>query len=468
MGHKSWGGRFAAEPDALARDFSASVDVDKRLAADDVRGSIAHARMLGERGIIPREDAERIVEGLQQLATEVENGSIEWDPALEDVHMNIEARLTERIGDAGARLHTGRSRNDQVATDMRLWTRSACAKTQTHIDELLAVLATRAEEHVDTLLPGYTHLQRAQPVRLAHHLLAWAAMLERDHARLGDAARRMNVSPLGSGALAGTGFDIDREATAKALGFDGVTDNSLDAVADRDFLVETVAALAIAAVHLSRISEELVMWSSSEFGFVEMDDAFTTGSSMMPQKKNPDMAELVRGKTGRVIGDLVSLCVMLKGLPLAYNRDMQEDKPPVFDAFDTVDASLQVLAGCVAGARFDAERMRGALRQGFVEATELADHLVRQGVPFREAHHVVGGLVGRAVERGITLGELSAADLKAAHPTLGEDALAALDIEAALERRQAAGGPSRAQVQARIAALKARLQARPTADEAQP
>ena len=460
MGHKSWGGRFAVEPDALARDFSASVDVDKRLAADDVRGSIAHARMLGARGIIPREDADRIVAGLQQLAGEVERGEVDWDPALEDVHMNVEARLTERIGDAGARLHTARSRNDQVATDMRMWTRAACAQTQTYIDGLLAVLAKRAEEHLDTLLPGYTHLQRAQPVRLAHHLMAWASMLERDHARLGDAARRMNLSPLGSGALAGTGFDIDREATAKALGFDGVTDNSLDAVADRDFLVETVAALAITAVHLSRISEELVMWSTSEFGFVEMSDAFTTGSSMMPQKKNPDMAELVRGKTGRVIGDLVSLCVMLKGLPLAYNRDMQEDKPPVFDAFDTVDASLQVLAGCIDDAHFDTARMRGALREGFIEATELADFLVRKGVPFREAHHVVGGLVARAVERGVALAALTEDELKAAHPTLGPDALQALDIDAALARRQAPGSPSREQAQTRIEALKARLQAR--------
>jgi argininosuccinate lyase len=287
--------------------------------------------------------------------------------------MNLEAALIERIGEIGGKLHTGRSRNDQVATDMRLWTRKASKKTVRRIEELLAVLWVRAYQNLDVILPGYTHLQRAQPVRLAHHLHAWCEMLERDRARLLDAAKRMNLSPLGSGALAATTFPLDRQATAIELGFDGVTHNSLDAVGDRDFLLETVAALAICAVHLSRIAEELVLWSSQEFGFVQMSDAFTTGSSMMPQKKNPDMAELVRGKCGRVVGDLVALAVLLKGLPLSYNRDLQEDKPPVFDAFDTVDASLEILAGSIATARFDQTRMRAALRDGYLDATEMAD-----------------------------------------------------------------------------------------------
>lgn len=459
MAEKSRSGRFAKALDAVARAFSASVDVDRRLAAEDVRGSIAHVRMLAARGIVPAADAKKIVAGLEQIGKEVADGRFRWDPAHEDVHMNVEAALTERIGAAGGRLHTARSRNDQVATDMRMWTREACARTQARIDALLAVLASRAAESIDVLMPGYTHLQRAQPVRLAHHLLAWTEMLERDRERLGDAARRMNRSPLGSGALAGTGFDIDRDATARALGFDGVTTNSLDAVGDRDFLVEAVAALANCAVHLSRVAEELVLWSSKEFGFVEMSDAFTTGSSMMPQKKNPDMAELVRGKSGRVVGDLVALLVMLKGLPLAYNRDLQEDKPPVFDAFDTVDASLDVLAGCLADARFDATRMREALRDGFLEATDLADHLAAKGLPFREAHALVGRLVRRATERGTNLAGLGD-ELFRAHPALDAKALAVLDVAQAVERRRGTGAPARAEVEKQLAALGKRLRAR--------
>jgi argininosuccinate lyase len=460
MNDKSWGGRFDEDLDAAALRFSASVDVDSRLWRQDIAGSIAHTRMLGAQGILSAEDATRIIAGLERIAVEIEAGRFAWDRAKEDVHMNVESALSAAIGEAGGRLHTGRSRNDQVATDMRLWTRDACHGTAGRIDELLCVLHGRAASNLAVLMPGYTHLQRAQPVRLSHHLLAWCEMLERDHARLRDAARRMNRSPLGSGALASTTFPLDREATARELGFDGITHNSLDAVGDRDFLVEAVAALANCAVHLSRIGEELVLWSSQEFGFVQMSDAFTTGSSMMPQKKNPDMAELVRGKSGRVVGDLVSLLVMLKGLPLTYNRDMQEDKAPAFDAFDTVDACLQILAGSLAGARFNAAAMRAALQRGFVDATELADYLTAKGVPFRQAHHVAGRLVKRALDAGKTLPELTLEEMRAESPELDAGVYAALEPETAVERRALIGGPARAQVAAELASWRARLSAR--------
>ncbi len=460
MSDKAWGGRFDQEPAELAAKFSASVDVDKRLAEQDIRGSRAHAEMLAARGILSAEDAAAIGAGLERIRAQIERGEFAWDAAREDVHMNIEAALTERIGPAGARRHTARSRNDQVATDMRLWTREACATTMARIDRLLAVLAAQARAQIDALMPGYTHLQRAQPVRLSHHLLAWSEMLERDRGRLDDAARRMNECPLGSGALAATTFPIDRDHTARALGFARPTQNSLDATADRDFLVEAVAALANCAVHLSRIAEELVLWSTQEFGFLQMSDAFTTGSSMMPQKKNPDMAELVRGKTGRVVGDLVTLLVLLKGLPLAYNRDLQEDKPPVFDAFDTVDASLDVLAGALAEARFQPEAMRRALAAGFLDATEIADYLAARGVPFREAHHVAGRLVARALRAGKVLAELSLDELRSEHASFGEDLYAALAPETMVERRDVLGGPARAQVLAQLEMLERRLAAR--------
>jgi argininosuccinate lyase len=460
MSDKAWGGRFEQEPAEVAAKFSASIDVDKRLADQDIRGSKAHANMLAAQGIISAEDARQIEAGLEQIREEITRGEMQWQAAREDVHMNVEAVLTERIGTAGGRLHTARSRNDQVATDMRLWTREACQGTMARLTRLQRVLALRARQHVDVLMPGYTHLQRAQPVRLAHHLLAWTEMLERDRGRLEDAAKRMNECPLGSGALASTTFPIDRIATASALGFDRPTRNSLDATADRDFLVEALSALANCAVHLSRISEELVLWSTQEFGFMQMSDAFTTGSSMMPQKKNPDMAELVRGKTGRVVGDLVTMLVLLKGLPLAYNRDLQEDKPPVFDAFDTVDDSLDVLAGCLAEARFHAEVMRKALREGFLDATEIADYLAERGVPFRDAHHVAGRLVARAVKAGKVLAELPLEDFRAEHPAFEQNIFAALDPETMVERRNVLGGPARAQVLAQLADLDARLGAR--------
>jgi argininosuccinate lyase len=458
MANRSWGGRFERDLDKKAAEFSASVQVDKRLAPHDIRGSIAHVRMLGKQGVLPAADVTRIIRGLEAVGLEIESGRFQWDPDREDVHMNVESALTEQIGEVGGKLHTGRSRNDQVATDMRLWTREACHGTARRIAELLAVLAVRASGAVDILLPGYTHLQRAQPVRLAHHLLAWCEMLERDRDRLLDAARRMNRSPLGSGALGATTYSIDRQAVAKELGFDGVTRNSMDAVGDRDFLVETVAALVNCAVHMSRISEELVLWSSQEFGFLQMSDAFTTGSSMMPQKKNPDMAELVRGKCGRVAGDLVALIVLLKGLPLAYNRDLQEDKPPTFDAFDTVDASLEILAGSIATARFDSERMRAALDRGFVEATELADYLAARGVAFRQAHEIAGRLVRYASKQGKTLAQLTLAELRAQHALFSRDVYRALDFETAVERRRVPGGPARAMVKKELAALKKRLE----------
>jgi len=460
MSDKAWGGRFEQELDAIAARFSASVDVDGRLWPQDIDGSIAHVRMLADQNILSAADAKRIVAGLGTIRASIERGEFAWDESKEDVHMNIEAALSSAIGEAGGRLHTGRSRNDQVATDMRLWTRQACESVVADIDALLEVLADKADGHLDFLMPGYTHLQRAQPVRLAHHLLAWAEMLERDRGRLVDSAKRMNESPLGSAALAGTTFAVDREATAKALGFDRPMRNSLDAVSSRDFLLEAVSALAICSVHLSRIAEELVLWSSQEFAFMQMSDAFTTGSSIMPQKKNPDMPELVRGKTGRVVGSLVNLLVMLKGLPLAYNRDLQEDKEPVFDAFDTVHDCLAVLSGAIGSATFDKDRMAAALQAGFLDATEVADWLALRGVPFRDAHHVAGKLVHQAVQEGKTLSELPIEAYKAAHEAFDDTIFLSLDMATAVERRDVFGGPARGRVAAAIAELRGRLQAR--------
>ena len=460
MSDKAWGGRFEKELDAIAASFSASVDVDGRLWPQDIDGSIAHVRMLADQKILSRQDADKIVGGLETIRTSIERGEFDWDESKEDVHMNIEAALTNAIGDAGGRLHTGRSRNDQVATDMRLWTRQACASVVADIDALLEVLVDKADGHLDFLMPGYTHLQRAQPIRLAHHLMAWAEMLDRDRGRLLDASKRMNESPLGSAALAGTTFPIDREATAKALGFDHAMRNSLDAVSSRDFLLESVSALAICSVHLSGISEELVLWSSQEFAFMQMSDAFTTGSSIMPQKKNPDMPELVRGKTGRVVGSLVNLLVMLKGLPLTYNRDLQEDKAPVFDAFDTVHDCLAVLSGAIGSAKFDKDRMAASLQAGFLDATEVADWLALRGVPFRDAHHVAGKLVQRAAQEGKTLSELPLEAYQDAHEAFDDTVFYALNMESAVERRDVVGGPARGRVAAAIAELRGRLQAR--------
>ncbi len=460
MSDKAWGGRFEKELDAIAASFSASVDVDGRLWPQDINGSIAHVRMLAQQKILSVKDADKIVAGLEAIRASIERGEFDWDESKEDVHMNIEAALTSAIGDAGGRLHTGRSRNDQVATDMRLWTRQACTSIVADIDALLEVLVDKADGHLDFLMPGYTHLQRAQPIRLAHHFMAWAEMLDRDRGRLLDASMRMNESPLGSAALAGTTFPINRDATAEALGFDRPMRNSLDAVSSRDFLLEAVGALAICSIHLSRIAEELVLWSSQEFAFMQMSDAFTTGSSIMPQKKNPDMPELVRGKTGRVVGSLVNLLVMLKGLPLTYNRDLQEDKAPVFDAFDTVHDCLAVLSGAIGSATFDKDRMAASLQAGFLDATEVADWLALRGVPFRDAHHIAGKLVRRAVQEGKTLSQLPLEAYQEEHEAFDNTIFYALDMQTAVERRDVVGGPARGRVAAAIAELRGRLQAR--------
>ncbi|MEZ4408657.1 MAG: argininosuccinate lyase [Polyangiales bacterium] len=456
----AWGGRFSEELSEAASRFLASVDTDKRLAEEDIEGSIAHAEMLGSIGVLTDDDVAKVRRGLLAIRDEVRAGAFAWDAAKEDVHMNVEAALTAAEGDVGARLHTGRSRNDQVATDMRLWSRRACASVGDALDALARALVDRAEGEIDTLLPAYTHLQRAQPNRLAHHLLAWVEMLGRDRGRLDDAARRMNESPLGSGAVCATTFPLDRAMTARALGFDAPTRNSLDATGDRDFLLELLSALSIAAVHLSRFSEELVLWSTQEFGFVEMADAHTTGSSMMPQKKNPDVAEVARGKCGRVVGDLVSLLVTTKGLPLGYNRDLQEDKVPVFDAVDTVRDTALVLADAARAMRFHRERMRAALGAGFVNATEAADWLAAKGVPFRHAHEVAGRLVARAIREGVTLEALPLAAFREEHPDFDETVFSALDPERAIERRDIPGGPARARVLAAITDARARLDAR--------
>jgi argininosuccinate lyase len=454
---RTWGGRFEATPAEAMLRLSASVDVDRALWRDDIEGSIAHARGLHRAGVLSADELAAIVEGLRRVGAEIEGGTFSWDPAKEDVHMNIEARLIELIGPAGGKLHTGRSRNDQVATDLRLYTRRRCGEVIDRLAALREAILDQAARHVDTLLPGYTHLQRAQPVRLAHHLLAWQEMLERDAGRVADARRRLNELPLGSGAIAGTTFPIDRERVASELGFDRPTRNSMDGTASRDFLLETVNALAILGVHLSRIGEELVLWSSQEFGFVELSDTFSTGSSMMPQKKNPDVAELVRGRSARVIGQAVALMVLEKGLPLGYNRDLQEDKPSLFDAVETTVTSLEALAGAVASATFRADRMALALKHGYVGATELADYLAARGVPFREAHEVIGRLVKLALRQGVGLEELPLATLKEAHEAFDEGAYRVLDSEVAIERRGLLGGPARARVLAEIEAARARL-----------
>ena len=457
---KPWGGRFSAPTDALVEAYGSSIEDDRHIALDDVEGSIAHARMLGETGIVASAEAERMVSGLRTIREELEQGRFPWEESYEDVHMNVERRLAALVGEEVAgKLHTARSRNDQVALDTRLYLRRRLRALRRGLLSLESALIDQAEAHLDTLMPGYTHLQRGQPVRLAHHLLAYREMFARDRGRVEDAERRSSVSPLGSGALAATPHPIDRHGVAEQLGFPGITVNSMDAVASRDALLEAMSAAAISMVHLSRLAEELVLWSSAEFGFVEIGDAFTTGSSMMPQKKNPDVAELVRGRTGRVIGDLVSLLVTLKALPMTYNRDLQEDKPPLYDALDTWGAALEVTARMIPRVSFRKDRLREALREGFVTATELADHLVVRGVPFREAHEVVGKLVGQCVREGRLLDELSLEELRAVEPRFGDDALAWLDVEAAVERRDVPGGPARARVAEALAAARAAVEA---------
>jgi argininosuccinate lyase len=455
------GRRFEGALDPAAAALNASIGFDRRLLPHDVAGSIAHAEMLAAQGIISKDDASAIVSGLQRVAHRLATGELAWEAALEDVHMNVEARLIEEIGDAGRRLHTARSRNDQVATDLRLYARAAATRLIEGIDELRRSLVTQARRHVDTLMPGYTHLQRAQPVRVAHHLLAYDAMLERDRGRIRDAAQRGDVCPLGSGALAGTTLPIDRAQVAAALGFAGVTHNSLDAVGDRDFAIELVAAIALAQAHLSRLGEELVLWTTAEFGFVRIGEAYCSGSSLMPQKMNPDLAELLRGKVGRTIGAWVTLMTVVKGLPLAYNKDLQETQEPLYDAVETLEACLTVARGMIDSLEFDVARLRAAIDEGHLVATELADYLVTRGVAFREAHDVAGHLVRVATERRVELRGLSLDDLRAVHPAFAADVHDWLAPERAVDRRDLIGGPARSQVLAEIDRICATLGVQP-------
>jgi argininosuccinate lyase len=455
---KAWGGRFERPTDAAVEAFTSSIDADRHIALDDVDGSIAHATMLSEAGIVSADIAAAIVSGLRAIRDELVAGTFPWRRELEDVHMNVERRLAEIAGeDAAGRLHTARSRNDQVALDARLYLARRLDDAEAAIVELERALVAKAKTEIDTLMPGYTHLQRAQPVRLAHHLLAYREMFVRDRGRIADARKRVRVSPLGSGALAGTPHPIRRERVAELVGFSGVTRNSMDAVADRDHFLEAMSAAAISMVHLSRLSEEIVLFSTAEFGFVEIDDAFTTGSSMMPQKKNPDVAELVRGRCGRVVGDLMALLVTVKGLPMTYNRDLQEDKPPLYSSLDTWIGCLDITARMISKLRFDRVRMREALAAGFSTATELADHLAKNGVPFREAHEVVGRIVRACVDRGRRLEDLDLAELRTHHAAFADDALEWLDPERAVERRDLAGGPARRRVLEAILAAEEEL-----------
>lgn len=454
------GRRFGTGLAPEAEAMNASIGFDRRLLPHDVAGSIAHARMLEARGIIPQGDAETIARGLREVQADIESGAIALDPALEDIHMNVESRLIDRIGDAGRRLHTARSRNDQVSTDLRLYARAAAERIARRLDAVIAALADRAADTIDLPMPGYTHLQRAQPVRVAHHLLAYAAMLERDRGRVLDAMQRGNLSPLGAGALAATTFPIDREAVARELGFAGVTRNSLDASGDRDFAIELVAALALCQIHLSRLGEELVLWLSQEFRFATLSEAYCSGSSIMPQKVNPDLAELVRGKAGRVVGDWVALATIIKGLPLAYNKDLQETQEPLYDAVDTVDGCLAVMEGMVRALRFDDRRLAQAVAEGHLVATELADYLVARGATFREAHDIAGALVRRATERGVELAGLSLDELRAESPRVERDVYEWLDVRRAIDRRDVIGGPARRQVQAEIRRIRGELKQR--------
>ena len=449
--------RFEGGLADVAQAMNASVDFDQRLLPHDVAGSTAHARMLASVGVITKADADAIADGLAAVRDQLATGALAWDPALEDVHMNVEGRLIERIGDAGRRLHTGRSRNDQVALDLRLYARAAVASLDRACADLQRALVAQAERHVDTLMPGYTHLQRAQPIRAAHHFLAYVEMLGRDRDRLADAGRRAAVSPLGSGALAATTFPIDRVQVATSLDLPDVTRNSLDAVGDRDFAIELVAACALIGVHLSRLGEELVLWTSQEFGFARLSDAWCSGSSLMPQKKNPDLAELIRAKVGRVAGDWVALITIVKGLPLAYNKDLQETQEPLYDAVETTAASLAVAAGMIGSLELDVPRLRAAVDRGYLVATELADYLVGKGAAFRDAHDIAGGLVRAAVADGRELGELSLDELRAADPRFDDDVFAWLDPARAVDRRDVIGGPARSRILSEIARLTAAL-----------
>ncbi len=454
---KPWAGRFTGATSALAEEFTQSISYDWRLYPYDIAGSIVHATMLGRQRIISKKEAYAITRGLEAVRRELDEGKFRFRKELEDIHMNIESRLTEKIGSAGGKLHTARSRNDQVALDLRMYLRDEIADIHDLLRSLQRVLVGIADRHQDAVMPGYTHLQRAQPVLFGHHLLAYVEMFGRDRDRLEDCFGRVNVLPLGAGALAGTVLPIDRRFVAQKLGFDGVCENSIDAVSDRDFAVEFVAAASQIMMHLSRLSEELVLWSSAEFGFVTLSDAFTTGSSIMPQKKNPDVAELTRGKTGRVYGSLMALLTIMKGLPLAYNRDMQEDKEQVFDAADTVSRSLAIFAEMLSEMEVHPERMRRAAEDGFITATDLADYLVRKGMPFRKAHEVVGRAVLLATDRGCGLGDLPLGEYQSLSPLIGNDVYGALSLGSSVGRRTSQGGTAPTNLRRRLAVLKKAL-----------
>ena len=453
-----WGGRFASGPSSIMERINVSIGFDQRLAVQDIAGSKAHAAMLARQGIIAAADAEKIIEGLDRIAQEIADGSFTFKTELEDIHMNVEARLAELIGEPAGRLHTARSRNDQVATDFRLWVRDALDRLEAGLTDLQSAMIDLAERHAATVMPGFTHLQTAQPVTFGHHLLAYVEMLGRDRGRMRDARARLNECPLGSAALAGTSFPIDRHAVAQALGFDRPTANSLDAVSDRDFALEYLGAAAICAVHLSRLAEEIVVWCSDAFRFIRLTDAFTTGSSIMPQKKNPDAAELVRAKSGRVIGSLSGLLIVMKGLPLAYSKDMQEDKEPVFETDDTLGLCIAAMAGMVRDLTPDAARMRAATEAGFITATDLADWLVRVlGLPFRQAHHVTGRIVKLAEDRNAKLAELSLADLQSVEPRITQAVFDVLTVDASVASRTSFGGTAPETVRAAVASARERF-----------
>ena len=455
---KMWAGRFSKALDRNADDFNSSIRFDCRMYAQDIKGSMAHAAMLAARGIIPQEDADQILSGLEGILADLQSGKLEIDPAAEDIHMFMESELTKRIGDAGKKLHTARSRNDQVALDIRLYLRDECAVILKQLKDLIAAIYQQAADNQQTIVPGYTHLQRAQPIMFAHHLLAYAMMFMRDVTRLEDACDRMNYCPLGSCALAGTTYPTDRFAVAQALGFKGITENSIDGVSDRDFCIELLSCFATVMMHLSRFSEEVILWSSWEFHFIELDDSFTTGSSIMPQKKNPDIAELVRGKTGRVYGDLMTTLTLLKGLPLACNKDMQEDKEAIFDAVDTVKQCLACFAPMIETMSVKQENMLAAAKNGFINATDLADYLAKKGIPFRIAYKAVGQIVGYCVQNNTVLEDLPLAVYQQFHDAFSSDLYDAIDLKHCVETRISQGGTGAESIQHQLETVKAFLQ----------
>ncbi len=455
--NQMWGGRFAQGPAAIMEEINASIGFDKKLFAQDIRGSIAHATMLAHQGIISADDKDKIVHGLTTILSEIESGQFEFSRRLEDIHMNVEARLAVLIGPAAGRLHTARSRNDQVALDFRLWVKEELQKCEKMLTDLIAAFLERAEEHAETVMPGFTHLQTAQPVTFGHHCMAYVEMFGRDRSRVRHAIEHMDESPIGAAALAGTGFPIDRHMTAKALGFAGPTRNSIDTVSDRDFALEFLAMASICAVHLSRLAEEIVIWSTPQFGFVRLSDAFSTGSSIMPQKKNPDAAELVRAKTGRINGSLIALLTVMKGLPLAYSKDMQEDKEQVFDSAESLELAIAAMTGMVRDMTIRTERMKAAAGSGYSTATDLADWLVREaGLPFRDAHHVTGHAVALAEKKGCELSELTLEELQALNPAITEKIFDVLTVEASVASRQSFGGTAPNEVRKQIAWWRAR------------